>query len=235
MASTTLDSACRDGKPRGGHDPGSRSRDHHRLGAAIRRRPHRQRHGVVPPEPLRRRRHSLPALPRLARQHGAGRGRHRRRPLRRNPTTSEHRRCARPWRSARHADGLVRAARDRLPGRPGRHHQAVHRRQGQRRQGRPSSPRSASAGSAPPTTTRPTPSPSCCGRSRPTGACDDADAPPGSPRRRDGSTRARRRSGSWSRSGSIPTAAPARCSRTARAAAPTSTRCWPTPASWCRA
>ena len=44
----------------------------------------------------------------------------------------------------------------RLPGRPRRHDQAVHRRQGQRRQGRRSSPPSASAGSVPPTTTRPT-------------------------------------------------------------------------------
>ena len=46
--------------------PRARSRHHHRLGAAHRRGPDHQRHGVVPPEPLRRRRHALPALHQLA-------------------------------------------------------------------------------------------------------------------------------------------------------------------------
>ena len=96
---------------------------------------HHQRHGVVPPEPLRRRRHALPALPRLARQRRATMPAASVSSITKKFVVTLARRRARLWRSARDADRLVRAARHRLPGRAGRHDQAVHRRQGQRRQG----------------------------------------------------------------------------------------------------
>ena len=95
--------------------------------------------------------------------------RHRRRPFRGSPPPRRHRRRARLWRPARHADRLVRAAR-RSPTRASpsaRSSGSSPARATPTR--RRSSLRSARAGSHPPTTTRPTRSPSCCGRSRPQG------------------------------------------------------------------
>ena len=56
--------------------------------------------------------------------------------LRTGPQSRRRRRGTCVWRLARDPHRLVRSPRDRLPGRPGRHDQAAHHRQGQRRQGR---------------------------------------------------------------------------------------------------
>ncbi len=125
---------------------------------------------------------------------------------------------------------------DRLPGRPRRHDQALHRRQGQRRQGGRDR-RGPRARVQPRRRQRSRRHRNPAVGDRDHGGSDGAPMTMRLPDRRfaetvSSSTTAR---GSWSRSGSIRMAAPARCSPTALAAAPTSTRCWPTPASWCRA
>ena len=144
MASTTSDSARRDGKPRGGavvlfrprRDPRPRSGHHHRLRDCRRRRRHHQRHGRVPARPLAERRHAVPALQALAHRDQAPGRRLRPRRVRTGAQSRRRRRGTRVRRLAGDPDRLVRSPRHRLPGRPGRHDQAARHRQGQRRQGR---------------------------------------------------------------------------------------------------